>query len=172
MDVGKTVDLLIGAVKADRIQTKKLCQAVVNLQISENWVKGAGQEKGGVMQPMHCNQVEDQGKAVQPRTSTVPRRLFAAESAPVPSVAAPSCPLPSSCAPVTLMPLAAPIHYPNTECGVEGVVARTQLQPHGRTGSRVEGMPMRVVEYGVGGEGVVAGTRKQPQRVEIGRAHV
>ena len=46
-DVGKTVGLLIGAVKADRLQTKKLCQAVVNLQISENWARGAGQEKGG-----------------------------------------------------------------------------------------------------------------------------
>ena len=79
VDVGKRVGLLIGAVKADRVQTKKLCQAVVNLQISENWARGAGQEKEGVMQPMHCNQVEDQGKAVQPRTSTVTRRLFVSE---------------------------------------------------------------------------------------------
>ena len=139
VDVGKTVGLLIGAVKADRLQTKKLCHAVVNLQVYEIWPTGTGQEKGGLTQPLHCNQGEDQGKAVQPRTSTVPRRLFAAESAPVPSVAAPSCPLPSSCAPVTLMPLAAPIHYPNTECGVEGVVARTHVQPQRRTMSGYEG---------------------------------
>ena len=32
VDMGKTVGLLIGAVKADRLQTKKLCQAVFNLQ--------------------------------------------------------------------------------------------------------------------------------------------
>ena len=68
------------------------------------------------------------------------------------------------------MSLAAPIHYLNTECGVEGVVARTHLQPQRGTGSRVECMPMRVVEYEVGGEGVVAGTRKQPQRVVEGGA--
>ena len=62
------------------------------------------------------------------------------------------------------MRLAAPIHYPNTECGVEGVVERTHLQPQRRTGSRVEGMPMKVVEY------EVAGTRTQPQRVVEGGA--
>ena len=122
--------LLIGAVKSDRLQTKKLFQAVVNLQISENWARGAGQAQGGVMQPLRSDQMGDQGVPVQPRTSTVPRRLFAAESDPVPAVAAHPCPLPPSCAPVTLMPLAAPIHYPNTECGVEGVVARTHVQPN------------------------------------------
>ena len=47
VDVGKTVGLLIGAVKADRLQTKKVCQAAVNLQISEKLARGAGQEKGG-----------------------------------------------------------------------------------------------------------------------------
>ena len=132
-DVGGTVGLLVSAVKADRLQTKKRCQAVVNLQISGKSTRETGQEKGRVMQPLRCNQVEDQGKAVQPRTSTVPRRLFAAESAPVPAVAAPPCPLPSSYAPVRPIPLAAPIHYPSTEWGVEGVVARTHLQPQRRT---------------------------------------
>ena len=68
------------------------------------------------------------------------------------------------------MPLAAPIHYPNTECGVEGVVARTHVQPQRRTMSGYEGMPMKVEGYEVGGESVVAGTRKQPQRVVEGGA--
>ena len=68
------------------------------------------------------------------------------------------------------MSLAAPIHYLNTECGVEGVVARTHVQPQRRTGSRVEGMRVKVVEYEVGGESVVAGTRTQSQRVVEGAA--
>ena len=46
MDVGKTVGLLVGAVKADRPQTKKLCQAFVNLQTCEKGAREAGQEKG------------------------------------------------------------------------------------------------------------------------------
>ena len=43
VDVGKTVGLLIGAVNADRLQTKKIFQAVINLQISERLARGAGQ---------------------------------------------------------------------------------------------------------------------------------
>ena len=54
--VGETVGLLIGVVKADRLQTEKVCQGVVNIQISGRWAGGAGQEKGVLMQPLHCDQ--------------------------------------------------------------------------------------------------------------------
>ena len=55
VDVGKTVGLLIGAVKADRLQNKKLCQVVVNLQISENlqggWARKGVGDAAAALQP-------------------------------------------------------------------------------------------------------------------------
>ena len=47
VEVEKTVGLLVGAVKADLLQTKKLCRAFFNLQISDKLEREAGKKKRG-----------------------------------------------------------------------------------------------------------------------------
>ena len=68
--MGETVGLLVGAVKTDRLQTKKLCQAVVSLQISKKWAREAGEEKGGVMQPLRSDQGSGCACAAPDRTDS------------------------------------------------------------------------------------------------------